>query len=99
MSSLANRRTLPSMRTVIAGMEGRVRRFAKLDMSIYWGDVVDHMNKICETLDECKETIEVFKDTDFLLSTYRLNRLSRVLTVLGTILLPFLVISSIYGMN
>jgi magnesium transporter len=60
---------------------------------------MDHMNKICETLDECSETIEVFKDTDYLLSTYRLNRLSRVLTVLGTILLPFLVISSIYGMN
>lgn len=60
---------------------------------------MDHMNKICDTLDECKEIIEVYKDTDFVLSTDRLNRVIRILTVLGTILMPFVIISSIYGMN
>jgi len=60
---------------------------------------MDHINQMCETLDECKETIEVFKDTDYLLSAYRLNRITRILTVFGIIILPFLIISSIYGMN
>jgi magnesium transporter len=57
------------------------------------------MNKICDTLDECKEIVEVFKDTDFVLSTDRLNRIMRILTVIATVLLPFLAISSLYGMN
>jgi len=93
------RRIIFPMRTLGATLGRKIQRFADIDMTVYYGDLMDHINKICETLDECKETIEVFKDADFLLSTYRLNRLSRVLTILGTILLPFLVISSIYGMN
>jgi magnesium transporter len=60
---------------------------------------MDHFNKICETLDEMKEIIEVYKDTDYTLGTERLNRVMRIMTVLGTILLPFIVVSSIYGMN
>jgi magnesium transporter len=60
---------------------------------------MDHMNKICSTLDECKEIIEVFSDTDFRLGTDRVNRILRVLNILATITLPFIIISSIYGMN
>jgi magnesium transporter len=60
---------------------------------------MDHINKICDTLDECKEIIEVFKDTDYTLATYRINRVTRILTIFSAILVPFLLISSLYGMN
>ena len=60
---------------------------------------MDHLNKICDSMDEVKEVIEVFKDTDYILSTDRLNRIMRILTTFSTILMPFLIISSIYGMN
>jgi magnesium transporter len=60
---------------------------------------MDHMNKICSTLDECKEIIEVFKDTDFVLATDRVNRVIRILNIFATITLPFVIVSSIYGMN
>jgi magnesium transporter len=60
---------------------------------------MDHMTKICETLDELKEVIEVFKDTDYTLATYRINRVTRLLTIFSTIVLPFLIVSSLYGMN
>lgn len=96
---ITQRRIIWPMRTVISQMENKLHRFTNMDMTAYFGDLTDHMNKICETLAECKETIEVFKDTDYLLSTYRLNRVTRILTVLSAIILPFLVISSIYGMN
>lgn len=93
------RRIIFPMRTLGTTLGKKIQRFTNIDMTVYYGDLMDHVNKICETLDECKETIDVFKDADFLLSTYRINRLSRILTILGTIFLPFLVISSIYGMN
>jgi magnesium transporter len=96
---ITQRRILFPMRTVMAELEVKLRRFAAIDMSVYFGDLIDHMNKICETLDECKELIEVYKDTDYLLSTDRINRIIRILTILSAIILPFVVISSLYGMN
>jgi len=96
---IAQRRIVFPNRTTIAQLEGKLQRFATIDMSVYFGDLMDHMNKICETLDECKEIIEVYKDTDFVLGTDRINRVMRVLTILSTIVLPFLVVSSLYGMN
>jgi magnesium transporter len=96
---ITQRRILFPMRTVMAELEVKLRRFAAIDMSVYFGDLIDHMNKICETLDECKEVIEAYKDSDWVLSTDRLNHIMSILTVIATIVLPFLVISSLYGMN
>ncbi len=96
---ITQRRIIFPMRTVLAELEGKLKRFTKTDMSVYFGDLMDHMNKICETLDEYKEVIEVFKDTDYVLSTERINRVFRILTILSSIFLPFSIISSLYGMN
>ncbi len=96
---ITQRRLFFSLRPVMVELESKLKRFTTKDMSVQWGDLIDHMNKIWETLDECKELIEVFKDSDFVLSTDRLNRVIRVLTILSTITLPGVIISSIYGMN
>jgi len=86
-------------RTIFIEMENKLKRFSKVDVTAYYKDLMDHMNKICETLDECKEIIEVFKDTDFVLATDRVNRVIRMLNIFATIILPFIIVSSIYGMN
>jgi magnesium transporter len=96
---ITQRRIMFPVRTVLAELEHKLKRFTKTDITVYYGDLMDHMNKICDTLDECKEIVEVFKDTDFVLSTDRLNRIMRILTVIATVVLPFLAISSLYGMN
>jgi magnesium transporter len=86
-------------RTLFGQMENKLKRFSKIDLTDLYGDLMDHINKICDTLDECEEIIEVFKDADYILATDRLNRVMRILTIFSTILLPFIAISSIYGMN
>jgi magnesium transporter len=86
-------------RAIFIEMENKLKRFSKVDVTAFYNDLMDHINKICETLDECQEIIEVFKDTDYTLATYRLNRVTRLLTIFSTIVLPFLLLSSIYGMN
>jgi len=80
-------------------LEKQIGRFSKVDLSVQFGDFMDHVNKACETLDEYNEIVDIFKDTDFVLSADRLNHIMRVMTILGTIALPSIVISSIYGMN
>jgi magnesium transporter len=86
-------------RAMLVTLEPKLKRFTKMDISVYYGDLLDHMGKICDSLDEVKEIVEVYKDTDFILGTDRVNRVMRVLTILSTIILPFVVVSSVYGMN
>ena len=96
---IAQRRIIFPMRTVLAELENNLKRFTKTDMRVYYGDLMDHMNKICETLNECKEVVEVYKDADFVLGTDRVNHILRILTIMSTIVLPVVVVSSVYGMN
>lgn len=93
---LAQRRVMFPLRRLLSELESKLRRFAKIDTSVYYGDLMDHVNKICETLDECRDTIEVFKDADYVLSGYRANSLIRTIAVMLAIGLPFLVAASIY---
>ena len=96
---IAFRRIIWPMRAVIGSLEPRVRRFSKMDLEVYFGDTVDHLDKIWDGLDEYKEIIEGLNDTYDSLATNRTNEVMRMLTVIATILLPLTVIASLYGMN
>jgi magnesium transporter len=96
---LTQRHVMFPTRTLLVELENKLKRFSKKDLSVYYGDLMDHMNKICENLDECKETIEVFKDADYVLSGYRANNVIRILAVMLAVVLPFLVVSGVYGMR
>jgi magnesium transporter len=96
---IAFRRIIWPMRAVIGSLEPRIRRFTKMDLSVYFGDTVDHVDKIWDALDEYKEIIEGLNDTHDSLATNRTNEVMRMLTIIATILLPLTVVASIYGMN
>ncbi|MFC2060005.1 magnesium/cobalt transporter CorA [Chloroflexota bacterium] len=93
------RRIIWPMRAVIGGLESRIRRFTPMDMTVYFGDMIDHVDKIWDGLDEYKEIIEGLNDTHDSLATNRTNEVMRMLTVIATILLPITVVASIFGMN
>jgi magnesium transporter len=86
-------------RAIFIEMENKLKRFTDVDVTVYYHDLMDHINKICETLDEVQEIIEVYKDADSTLATYRINRVTRLLTIFSSIVLPFLLVSGLYGMN
>lgn len=93
------RRIIWPMRAVIGSLEPNVRRFTKMDLSVYFGDTVDHVDRIWDALDEYKELIEGLNDTHDSLMTNRTNKIIRLLTIISTILLPTTLIASIWGMN
>ena len=93
------RRIIWPMRAVIGSLEPNVRRFTKMDLSVYFGDTVDHLDRIWDALDEYKELIEGLNDTHDSLMTNRTNTIIRLLTIISTILLPTTLIASIWGMN
>jgi magnesium transporter len=94
---ITQRRVMFPTRTLLVELEKKIKRFSKIDLTLYFSDLMDHMNKICETLDECTDIIEVFKDADYLLSSYRANRGIRVLVVMLAILLPIIIVLGFYG--
>ncbi len=93
------RRTIWPMRAVLGSLEPRIRRFTKMDMAVYFGDMVDHLDKIWDALDEYKEIIEGLNDTHDSLASNRTSEVMRMLTIIATILLPITEVASIFGMN
>jgi magnesium transporter len=47
----------------------------------YYNDVEDHVEKIIETLEEAKETIETYKHVYFMLNTEKSNKILSILTI------------------
>ena len=93
------RRVIWPMRAVVASLEPRIRPFTGMDLTVYFGDMTDHVDKIWDALDEFKEIIEGLNDTHDSLTTNRTNEVMRILTVIATVLLPLTVVASIFGMN
>ena len=71
----------------------------KEDPEIYFGDIADHLRKIRDTLEDYKEVVEGFSDTNNALTSFRINEVIRVLTIISTIMLPLTLIASVLGMN
>ncbi|HUV45195.1 MAG TPA: magnesium transporter CorA family protein [Dehalococcoidales bacterium] len=93
------RRVIWPLRAVAGSLWPKVRRFTETDMEVYFDDLVDHIDKIWDGLDEYKERIEGLNDTHDSLATNRTNEIVRMLTVIATIMLPITVVASIFGMN
>jgi len=93
------RRIIWPMRAVVGSLEPRIRRFAKTDLEAYFGDLVDHVDRIWDGLDEYKEVIEGLDDTHYSLASNRINEVLRILTILTTIGTVLTVVVSFFGMN
>lgn len=93
------RRIVFPLKRVIAELAKEVNRFSNTDLTAYFNDILDHVDKVWETLEACKETIEIYKDTDFMLNTEKTNRILAILTIIFTLSIPATVVGALYGMN
>lgn len=93
---ITQRRVMFPTRPILLELEKKLKRFSKTDLTVYFSDLMDHMNKILDTLDEYTEVIEVFKDADYLHSGIRTNRTIRTLGALLMVALPVLAVAGVY---
>ena len=96
---MAYRRIIRPQPAILKSLEVREYPFLREDLDVYFGDIGDHIAKISETLDEYKEVVEGLNATSDSLFSHRTNEVMKMLTILGTILLPLLMFSGLYGMN
>ena len=94
------RRMVSPLQKHVEGIATDIKRLEpKTTLELYFDDVIDHINKVLETLEESRETMEIYKDTDFMLSTEKTNKVLAALTTIFTLALPSTVIGTFYGMN
>jgi len=101
--TILRRVVLPLKRIMSEIISRDVKKFSNADeeedLISYFDDVNDHIFKVLEALDESKETIEIYKDTDFMLSSEKTNKILSFLTILFTLSIPITVLGTFYGMN
>jgi magnesium transporter len=96
---ISYRRVIWPMRAVVGTLGQKTQQFTREDLEVFWGDLVDHVDKIWDILDECKEIVEGLKDTNDSLYSHRTNEVIRILTIISTTMLPLTLVASVYGMN
>jgi magnesium transporter len=84
---------------VVRQLENRERAFLNLDEDVYFGDIVDHLNKQWDMLEDNRELIEGLNATLDSLTSHRINEVIKTLTIISVVLLPMTLLASIYGMN
>ncbi|MDI6729094.1 MAG: magnesium transporter CorA family protein [Thermodesulfovibrionales bacterium] len=98
--NIANiRRVVSSLRVVVHDLEKMIHKFSNGDIGVYFSDLSDYIDKAWAILEECKETIEIYKDTDFIISSDRTNKILALLTIVFTLSIPATILGTFFGMN
>lgn len=96
---LSFRRFLDPQRYLISNLSHIRKPFLNEETTLYFDDVNDYLTKLWAIVDTYRDTIEGLHVTVESLITQRTNKVVGTLTVISVGLLPFTVLSGIYGMN
>ncbi|NQT74413.1 MAG: magnesium transporter CorA family protein [Chloroflexi bacterium] len=96
---IAYQRMIKPQTEVLEWLEKSELPIIKEDADVYFGDLADHNRKIMDSLDEYKEWITGLNDNIGTLTSFRINQVMRLLTVISVILLPLTLVAGILGMN
>lgn len=68
-------------------------------MQPFWSNVLDHLQKIMDRVEDNQELIEGISESNESLLSEKTNKIIKVLTIFSAIILPLNLLASIYGMN
>ncbi|MGQ9457714.1 MAG: magnesium/cobalt transporter CorA [Anaerolineae bacterium] len=100
------RRDLIALRSIvkpqialITNLERGDHPLIRRDLRPYFGDIADGFHRAWDILEDYREVMDDLSETADSLTSYRINEVMRVLTVISVIMLPLTVLAGIYGMN
>jgi magnesium transporter len=96
---IALQRIVKPQIAIVANLEHKDRPFIREELDVYFGDVLDHLYKAWDMLEDHRDVIEGLSDTASTLTSYRINEVMKILTIISVIMLPLTLLSGIYGMN
>jgi magnesium transporter len=96
---IALRRIMRPQRAIVMNLERGDRPFIQDELDVYFGDIADGFAKALDIIEDYSDVIQGLSDTSYSVTSYRINEVMRILTVISVVILPLTLISGIYGMN
>src|SRR5687767_3459773 len=93
------RKYLSPQREVFNILTNRPTPFVPPETQVYFRDVYDHMLRINDSLDNYRELLSSTLDSYLSQVSNRLGNVTKGLSVVATMSVPFVVVAGIYGMN
>jgi magnesium transporter len=96
---LTLRRHLAPERDVFSILTNRPSTLLTVDTQIYFRDIFDHILRINDALETYRELLSNTLDSYLTQVSNRLGTVTKALSVVATVSLPFVVVSGMWGMN
>lgn len=96
---LSLRRHLLPEREVMNVLTNRPTPLLPPETQVYFRDVYDHILRITDSLDTYRELLSSTLDSSLTQTSNRLATVTKTLSVLATLSIPFVVVSGMWGMN
>jgi len=96
---LAMRRHLMPQREVFNSMTNRPSAFLPPESQVWFRDIYDHVLRINDSVDTYRELLANVMDSYLSQVSNRLGQVTKGLSVIATLSVPFVVISGMWGMN
>lgn len=96
---IAQRRIIRHLVPILDNLERKERPIIHEDLDEYFGDILDHLQRARDIIDEDAEIMGGLAETADTLISHRINGVIRILTVFSVIMLPLTFLTGVYGMN
>lgn len=96
---LSLRRHLAPERDVFSVLTNRPSSLLTVDTQVYYRDIYDHVLRINDALETYRELLSNTLDSYLTQVSNRLGSVTKALSVVATVSLPFVVVSGMWGMN
>ncbi|MCW2279205.1 magnesium/cobalt transporter CorA [Heliophilum fasciatum] len=93
------RKTVLPQKRIFSNINGRYSFEVNPNNQPYYLDLIDHIERINDTIDTYRDLVNSAMDTHFSLISNKTNEIIRVLTIISTISMPLTVITGAFGMN
>ncbi|PJF43810.1 MAG: hypothetical protein CUN55_07160 [Phototrophicales bacterium] len=93
------RRIVQPQVAILQSLEQVERAFIRDELDVYFGDILDHLNKATDLIMYHGEVVQGLAETANTLANLYTNDIMRILTVISVIMMPLTLVSGIYGMN
>jgi magnesium transporter len=93
------RRHLGPEREAFNVLTNRPTAFITPDVQLYFRDIYDHVLRISEALDSYRDLLSGTMESYLTQVSNRMGSITKGLAVIGTMSIPFVVISGMWGMN
>ena len=93
------RRILNSWKNILEEFAPIMSEITGDSHSRYYGSLTSVIDRLRDTIEEARETVEIYQDADYIVSSEKTNETLGILTIIFTLTIPATVIGTFYGMN